>query len=423
MNWNRHVLQSTFLIFGCLLTTARTNANDPSSTDLKLQPVSEGFTAPHFLVTPPNDARRFVLDLTGQIFILEDDGTPRQQPFLDVSDRMVKLSESYDERGLLGLAFHPNFQQNGRFFVYYSAPLRPGGPDGWNHTSHLSEFRVSDDPDRADSDSERVLLKIDQPQMNHNGGRITFGPDGFLYIGLGDGGAAGDVGEGHPPLGNSQDVTTLKGSILRIDVDQKPYGIPSDNPLVNKTLPDDVAYAGSTARDEIWAWGIRNAWGMTFDRETGDLYVADVGQNLWEEVDRLREPGNYGWHLKEGTHGFNPQDMDEIIPEGPQEGPMGEPLIDPVVEYKNAGGHDEGLGISVIGGHVYRGQSIPELKGTYVFGDWSANSERAAGVVLLAKPKTKSGRPKPSYGRWRLPSSTTSTFLASVRTPTAKFMF
>jgi glucose/arabinose dehydrogenase len=231
-----------------------------------------------------------------------------------------------------------------------------------------------------------VLLKIDQPQMNHNGGRLAFGADGYLYIGLGDGGAAGDLGEGHPPLGNGQDVTTLKGSVLRIDVEQTPYGIPPDNPLVNRSLPNGPSFAESRPRKEIWAWGIRNAWGMGFDRETGDLYVADVGQNLWEEVNRMRGPGNYGWHLQEGTHGFNPEDMDEIIKDGPATGPLGESLIDPVIEYRNTGGHEEGQGISVIGGRVYRGQAIPALQGQYVFGDWSRRSGEPAGVVLTSTP-------------------------------------
>ncbi len=364
------------------------NSSAQPFTDLQLQPIADGFTSPHYLVTPPEDARRFVLDLTGQIWVLSEDGRRGGQPFLDLTDRLVDLNKSYDERGLLGLAFHPDYSSNGRFFVYYSAPLRDNAPEGWNHTSRLSEFRVSEDPGRADPDSERIMLTIDQPQMNHNGGRILFGPDGYLYVGLGDGGAGGDLGEGHPPLGNGQDVSTLKGSVLRIDVEQTPYGIPDDNPLVGRELPPDAKFVGERARDEIWAWGIRNAWGMAFDRESGDLFVADVGQNLWEEVNRMRGPGNYGWRLEEGTHGFNPQDMDEIIPDGPDKGPLGEPLIAPEIEYRNVNGHETGTGSSVIGGYVYRGEAIPQLTGQYVFGDWTTVRGKPAGAVLVSQPNS-----------------------------------
>jgi glucose/arabinose dehydrogenase len=368
----------------CGVFVANSDADDVP--ELQLQPIADGFTSPHYLVTPPDDARRFVLDLTGQIWVLDQDGRRGEQPFLDLTDRMVDLDESYDERGLLGLAFHPDYASNGRFFVYYSAPLREEGPRGWNHTSRLSEFRVSENPGRADADSERIVLTVDQPQMNHNGGRILFGADGYLYVGLGDGGAAGDLGEGHPPLGNGQDVSTLKGSVLRIDVEQTPYGIPEDNPLVRHSLPSDAKFAGERARDEIWAWGIRNAWGMAFDRESGDLYVADVGQNLWEEVNRMRGPGNYGWRLEEGTHGFNPDDMDEVIPDGPESGPLGEPLIEPAIEYRNVNGHETGTGSSVIGGYVYRGAAIPGLTGRYVFGDWTTVRGKPAGAVLVSQP-------------------------------------
>ncbi|SRR6056297_1177717 len=368
---------------------SRTDEAEPPFGELQLEPIGDGLTAPHYLTTPPADDRRFVLDLTGQIIILNDQGAPLAEPFLDLSDRMVDLNPSYDERGLLGLAFHPQYAQNGRFFVYYSAPLQDSAPSDWNHTSHLSEFRVSDDPNRADPDSERVMLRIDQPQMNHNGGRIVFGADGLLFVGLGDGGAAGDLGVGHPPLGNGQDVTTLLGSVLRINVEQQPYAIPDDNPLVGKTLPADKNYAGDTLRTEIWAWGVRNAWGMALDRKTGDLYYADVGQGLWEEVNQITKPGNYGWHLQEGTHGFDPQNMHRILPDGPETGALGEPLIDPVIEYKNQRGHPEGLGVCVVGGYIYRGQTIKPLQGQYVFGDWNQRPGEPSGVVLVARPTPK----------------------------------
>ena len=378
-----------WMLVAVSLNTACAQQQNEPFAELQLQPVADGFTAPHYLTSPPDDSRRFVLDLVGRIYVLTEDGARRPEPFLDLSDRMIDVNEDYDERGLLGLAFHPDYRDNGRFFVYYSAPLRDGAPNGWNHTSHLAEFRVSEDPNRADASSERIVMRIDQPQMNHNGGRILFGPDGYLFVGLGDGGAAGDLGEGHPPLGNGQDVTTLKGSVLRIDVDQQPYAIPDDNPLVGKELPDDVPYAGDSPRQEIWAWGIRNAWGMAFDRKTGDLYVADVGQHLWEEVSRMKQPGNYGWRLMEGTHGFDPQNMDRVIEDRPETGPMDEPLIEPVIEYRNTGGHSDGQGTCIVGGYVYRGSAIPQLQGQYVFGDWSAGNGRTGGVILIARPASQ----------------------------------
>ncbi len=388
----RFCLTAVFLLMLGAANQCAAESDTDLFTGIELESVASGFTAPHFLTSPPDDGRRFVVDLVGRIHILDEEGTLREEPFLDVSDRMVSLRESYDERGLLGLAFHPDYAENGRFFVCYSATLREGGPEAWDHTSHLSEFRVSEDLHRADPASERVVLQVDQPQFNHNGGRIEFGPDGLLYIGLGDGGDAGDTGLGHPPLGHGQDVTTLLGSVLRIDVDEEPYGIPADNPLVNKRVPPGVDYSEDNVREEIWAWGIRNIWGMAFDRKTGVLYAADVGQDLWEEVNRMAEPGNYGWNIKEGTHWFDPQDMQRVIEEGPDRGPMGEPLIDPIIEYRNSRGHDEGIGTSVIGGHVYRGEAIAELRGHYVFGDWSSSPGVAAGVLLVAKPPGEEDR-------------------------------
>ena len=382
-----HLWSMVALFLGLSLAAAAcAEPNAQSFTDLELEAVADDFTSPHLLVTPRGDRRRFVVDLVGRIVILDDDGTPRDPPFLDISDRMVPLRESYDERGLLALAFHPEYQKNGRFFVYYSAPRRDGAPDGWDHTGHLAEFRRSDDPDRADPASERIIMQNDQPQFNHNGARLDFGPDGYLYVGLGDGGAAGDVGMGHPPLGHGQDVTTLLGSVLRIGVDREPYSIPDDNPLVGKQLPDDVEYQGDEPRPEIWAWGIRATWGMAFDRRTGHLFLADVGQDMWEEVNLMKQPGNYGWRLKEGTHGFDPNDMQRVIEDGPDTGHLGEPLIDPIIEYRNARGHGAGVGICVIGGHVYRGKAIEGLQGHYVFGDWTSRRQQAAGVVIVARP-------------------------------------
>lgn len=309
-----------------------------------ITPVASGLVSPVGL-THAGDDRLFVIDQVGQIRIIDHTGL-RPAPFLDLSSKLVTLRPRYDERGLLGLAFHPDFAQNGKFYVYYSAP---GAPTDWNHHSVVSEFRVSSlDPNMADPDSERILLTVDKPQSNHNGGHLAFGPDAHLYISIGDGGGANDEGIGHnPQIGNGQDTTTLLGKVLRIDVDnQDPgmqYAIPRDNPF----------YGSTTDRPEIYAWGFRNPYSFSFDRSgTHQLFLGDVGQNLVEEVDIVVKGGNYGWKAKEGTLTFDPN--------LPQTG-----YIDPIAEYY----HPEGS--AVIGGFVYRGSDIPDLVGTYVFGDLS----------------------------------------------------
>ncbi|NJK85753.1 MAG: PQQ-dependent sugar dehydrogenase [Bacteroidales bacterium] len=230
-------------------------------------------------------------------------------PFLDIRDKIIQLNSGYDERGLLGLAFHPEYAENGRFFVYYSAPLRDEAPDWFNHTSVISEFAVSVDNNVADENSERIVMQIDQPQGNHNGGTLAFGPDDNLYISLGDGGGGDDVAAGHVEDwyefnagGNGQDIElNLLGSILRIDVDgEEPYAVPSDNPFVE-----------GEGLDEIYAYGFRNPYRFSFDMEGGnEMYVGDAGQELWEEVSIVESGKNYGWNVKEGTHCFsaeNPQ--------------------------------------------------------------------------------------------------------------------
>jgi glucose/arabinose dehydrogenase len=353
----------------------------PSPLQVGVELVAEGFTSPVDLVAVPDGSGRlFVVDQVGTIWGLSATGQRLDQPFLDIRDRMVPLSASYDERGLLGLAFHPQFKDNGRFFVYYSAPLRAGAPKGWNHTSHLSEFQVSgSSPDEADPGSERIVMQVDEPQANHNGGEIMFGLDGYLYIGLGDGGGANDTGLGHSPMGNGQDTSVLLGKILRIDVDGKqPYGVPADNPFV-----------GKGGREEIFAYGFRNPWRMSFDT-AGDhqLFVGDVGQNLWEEVDIVVNGGNYGWNLREGTHCFDPAHAKISPDQCPDTGANGEPLHAPILDY------DHGHGTSITGGYVYRGSRLPELTGQYIFGDWTGYWAQDATRVLAATPSTTGG------GQW-----------------------
>ncbi len=270
---------------------------------------------------PDGSGRLFVVEKIGHIHIIEN-GQLIQTPFLNIDDR---VNDSSNEMGLLGLAFHPNYTQNGYFYVNYT---------GSGGDTFISRFQVSDDPNLANPSSEVNLLRINQPYPNHNGGTLQFGPDGFLYAGLGDGGAAGD------PMGNGQSLGTLLGKILRLDVDSaEPYIVPADNPFGN----------------EIWAYGLRNPWRISFDTLTGDLYIGDVGQNQWEEIDYLPagSPGgtNFGWNFREGNHEFKEGD-------GPGD------LVDPIVEYS----HREG-GCSVTGGYVYRG-SMPEWNGIYLYGDY-----------------------------------------------------
>jgi glucose/arabinose dehydrogenase len=256
------------------------------------------------------------------------DGAVMPTPFLDI---ISLVNSSGSEQGLLGLAFHPRYSENGFFYVHYS---------DLNGDTAIARYQVSADPNVADPTTASMLLQIDQPYSNHNGGHLLFGPDGYLYIGMGDGGSGGD------PHGNGQNPTALLGKMLRIDVDGgSPYAIPWDNPFVN--TPD--------ARGEIWATGLRNPWRYSFDRLTGDLYIADVGQNEYEEVNfaPLGTSGlNYGWNRMEGTHCFRADDCDR------------DGLVLPIGEYD----HDEGC--SITGGNVYRGSAYPALFGGYFFGDF-----------------------------------------------------
>lgn len=368
-----------------ILTERESIKDDRPSVGLEL--TAEGFTAPVGLI-PANDGtgRLFIVDQTGVIRILGRNGKMLEEPFLDLGSRLVKLRQDFDERGLLGLAFHPDFKNNGRFFVYYSAPLREEAPDDWDHTSIISEFKVSSDPNKANLSSEKIFLAVDKPQFNHNAGQITFGPDGFLYIPIGDGGESNDVGTGHPSEGNGQNTSTLLGSILRIDVDSgNPYGIPPDNPFV-----------GKDGRDEIFAFGLRNAFRIAFDAGgSNELFSSDAGQNLWEEVNIVTRGSNYGWNIKEGTHCFDPRNPGVSPEVCPGSDASGSPLIDPIIEYKNANAPG-GTGLVVIGGFVYRGSALAEFNGTYIFGDFSTKFDKGDGSLFIATP------PPPGEKMWQM---------------------
>lgn len=306
-----------------------------SPLSLTLTPVVSGLTTP---VDVQN-----AHDGSGRLFVVEQQGVIRvvsnasrlPTPFLDITS----LVDFGGEKGLLGLAFHPNYSQNRRFFVNYDRVVT-----GQMQTV-IAEFQTSaTNPNQADPTSERILFTVDQPFPNHKGGQLAFGPDGFLYIGLGDGGSAGD------PLGNGQDLQTLLGKMLRIDVDHTSpglqYGIPPDNPFVN-----------GTDRGEIWAYGLRNPWRFSFDPANGRLFVGDVGQDRFEEIDILQKSGNFGWNIMEGMHCFNP--MTGCNMNG---------LILPIAEY------DHSQGEAVIGGYLYRGSAISQLVGTYLFSDFGSGT-------------------------------------------------
>ncbi|MBT9146119.1 MAG: Quinoprotein glucose dehydrogenase B [candidate division WS2 bacterium] len=339
--------------------------------------IAEGFTSPvGFVSANDGTGRMFLIDQIGLIKIIDEDGEVLEDNFLDVREKMVELREGFDERGLLGLAFHPEFTSNGRFFVHYSAPLREGAPEGWDHTGVIAEFRVSEDnPNVANIDSEKIIIQIDQPQFNHNGGHLAFGPDGYLYIPLGDGGGANDVGLGHPEIGNGQDTSNSLGSILRIDIDgEGTYSIPQDNPFVGS----------EDGLDEIFAYGFRNPYHISFDRGgSNELFVADVGQDLWEEVNIVTRGGNYGWNIREGMHCFDPETPADSPSDCPTVGAKGEGLINPILQYRNA--RHDGIGIAIVGGYVYRGQLIRGLIGQYVFADWSRAFGAGDGSLFTAR--------------------------------------
>ncbi len=347
-----------------LVTTAQEFAFDPATFDVGLEPVAEGFENPLF-VTHAGDDRLFVVEQAGTIRIV-DGGEVAETPFLDLTDR---VGSDASERGLLGLAFAPNYAESGFFYVNYT------DLDG---NTVVARFAVTDDANVADPDSEQVVLTQEQPFPNHNGGIIAFGPDNYLYIGFGDGGGQGD------PDGNGQRLDTWLGKILRIEVDPEytggePYVMPEDNPFVSD----------GEAQPEIWAYGLRNPWRFSFDRETGDLWIGDVGQNEYEEVTRLPagEGGaNLGWSIVEGPECYAEPGCD------PAE------FVQPAFSYT----HSSGAGCSVTGGYVYRGEEFANLIGGYVLADyctgliWGGGPD-ASGAMVFSEP-IESGLQVSSFG-------------------------
>jgi glucose/arabinose dehydrogenase len=318
------------LAVGASACSSQSEPNLPQGSGARLQEVAAGLSFPLYLTAPPGDLTRlFIVEKTGAIRIVKN-GTLLATPFLDISGQI----SSVGEQGLLGLAFDPNYASNGRFFVHYSDPLG---------NTRVSSFQGSADADIANAGSEQIILTATQPYPNHKGGQLVFGPDGMLYLGLGDGGSGGD------PQGRGQDRSDLLGSILRLDVQAgSSYTVPSDNPFIGQ--------AG--ARPEIWSYGLRNPWRFSFDRGTGDLYIADVGESRFEEVDispaaeGAGKGANYGWNLMEGKHCFSTSPCNQTG------------LTLPLHEYNHS------QGCSITGGYVYRGSAVPALQGIYFFADF-----------------------------------------------------
>lgn len=321
---------------------AARSPHDPTAPPiLALVPVAQGFDDPVYLTAPPGDgARLFVVERTGRVRIVRA-GATLGRPFLDLSAR---VSTAGGEQGLLAIAFHPEYARNGRLYASYTNS---------RGDSRIVRYRVSADPDVVDPASGDTVLAVEQPYANHNGGLLAFGPDGYLYVGLGDGGSGGD------PLGHAQNTSTLLGSLLRLDVDGgDPYAVPADNPFVGQP----------GARPEIWAYGLRNPWRFSFDRSSGALYIADVGQSAREEVDYQPAGSsggrNYGWNVMEGSICYSPRT--DCVTTG---------LTLPVYDYP----HPQGC--SITGGYVYRGSAYPSLQGRYFFGDYCSGFIRSFVVV------------------------------------------
>lgn len=313
--------------------------------------------------------RTFVATQSGVIHILPNaKGAGATKMFLDLSDK-VYFNRKQDEEGFLGLAFHPDYKKTGEFFVFYT-------PKGQKLVNLVARYKVSkDDPDRADPASEEIIYSVKRPFWNHDGGTLCFGPDGMLYIALGDGGAAND------PFDNAQNLKTPLGDILRIDINKKEegknYAVPPDNPFVGK----------ANALPEIWAYGLRNVWRMSFDKKTGKLWAGDVGQNLYEEINIIEKGGNYGWRRREGLHPFGSDGH------GPRKD-----MIEPIWEYH----HD--IGKSITGGHVYRGKLLPELEGHYLYADyvsakiWALKYDESAKRVVANRSIADKRQPIMSFG-------------------------
>lgn len=382
------------LVFILVLSGCKKNDDKSDSGDnekkVDLQLITEGLVSPLQVVSAPGTKNLYILDQVGKVWLIDSTGSKWPTPFLDLSSRIVPLSSDYDERGLIGLAFHPDFKSNCRFYVYYQLPPRPNGPvpgASWNNLSRVSMFRANCDEKRTDMSTEVVLLEWDDPQMNHNGGALAFGPDEFLYIAVGDGGGANDTDVGHVDDwysgnagGNAQNIeANFLGKILRINIKSSspsgtPYTIPTQNPYLN-----------APGLDEIYAYGFRNPYRMSFDIGGEHALIAsDAGQVLSEEINLITKGYNYGWNVREGRHCFNAANNKDIPASCPTEDNTGNSLRDPVIEINNWQNPAGGTATTVIGGHVYRGRTIEGWDGKYIFGTFSQTPTTANGELFMA---------------------------------------
>jgi glucose/arabinose dehydrogenase len=359
---------------------------------IKLEPYVTGVNAPLDMVTiPDGSGRKALIEQTGTVRIIDAKGRLLPQPFLDISSKLVHQEAFFDEQGLLGIAFHPKYKENGKFYVAYSAPLQSGAPLDrrlwWAHTNTIAEYTVSaSDPNAANPNSFKIISQIDWPQFNHNGHWIAFGKDGKLYVSSGDGGYANDWGIGHNvQLGNGQDLMDLHGKMLRLDVDapDKNY-IPADNPFVGR----------NDALPQIWALGLRNPWRCSFDMGgSNELFCGDVQQNSFEEVSIISKGGNYGWRRMEADKCF-----DFLAPNKHPASCDTAGLTPPILVYKNCTAVPQGcMGISVTGGYVYRG-SNKAWDGKYIFGDWSKGFSEMDGQIFFGS--------KGADGKWSMEKAT-----------------
>ncbi|HEY8895349.1 MAG TPA: PQQ-dependent sugar dehydrogenase [Niastella sp.] len=369
--------------------------------------LAEDFVSPIQVASTNNSQRRYVVDQIGKIWVIDNKGYKRPTPFLDISSKIVSLNPDGDERGLLGVAFHEDFKTNGRFFIYYQLPPRAGGPvpgATWNNLSRVSEFNVISEEQRADPNSEKVILEWDDPQYNHNGGSLAFGHDHYLYIAIGDGGGANDVGPGHVTDwytpnggGNAQNLdANFLGKILCIDINGgSPYVVPPTNPFV-----------GKPGLDEIYAFGFRNPYRMTFDMgESKALMTGDAGQSLWEEINVVNKGGNYGWNVREGAHCFNAADNTKELATCPTVDDRGKKLLDPVIELKNWKNPLGGNATTIIGGYIYRGEAIQKWQGKYIFGTFSQSATTPNGELFVATPQFENATATWDYEEIKLNSA------------------
>lgn len=395
MEKKNYIIISIILLVLIILVILFINFNpQPKEKTFQLQEIASGLTAPIKIVQDPMGSDKlYVLEQGGIIKTIEGDNI---EEFLDISDKIVSTYKNttfgeFDERGLLGLAFHPDYVDNKKFYLYYSIDSQ--NPD-YNHKNIVVEL------DSTNPNYEKIILQEEHPQFNHNGGELAFGPDGYLYIGIGDGGGANDNFAGHTGgegdwenspgknstnLGNAQDLTKLNGKILRIDVDKKPenkdvgqYSIPNDNPLINNN---------DNNKEEIYIYGLRNPWRFSFDEKTGDIYIGDVGQDDYEEVTMIKfdenlgtiSPANGGWKKYEGNFIFDKDNnLNEELP-----------LVFPIAEYAHPGTSTTErikIGVSITGGFVYYGKLNPSLNGKYVFADWSSDFAEGKGKLLYITP-------------------------------------